>query len=112
MDVRITEPHTRRRVTSREITVRGTAITPDPIQVYVRANDSRWYLQREVTFDGLDWSVDCILGDYKVKNEHMKFQKYAIVALLTPDRPETPLESLPSDVVRSNKVVAHLQIRG
>lgn len=103
MKILITKPHSG-RVKSRAITVKGIAKALVPVQLYVLANDGKWYLQQPAVFVGFCWSVECVLG----LTDGPKSQKYVIVALATPDRPETPLDTLPSGVVRSNKIVVHV----
>jgi len=88
-----------------EFTVCGK-VTPAklPVQVYVQAADNKWYLQREVEKHGGHWAVSCHFGD----ETGTIGAAYAVVALLTEDRPTTPLETLP-DVKTSDVILVFRQ---
>jgi len=69
------------------------------VQVYVQAADDKWYLQKETTKRGSHWSVPCHFGD----ETHTIGVAYAVVAIVTKERPTSPVDILPdgekSDVV-------------
>ena len=70
-----------------------------PLQVYVLANDSHWYLQKKVVRFGNHWFGVVTLGDEDLPSS----PEYTIIAVATSDRPKTPLEVLP-DMPKSNAV--------
>jgi len=70
-----------------------------PLQVYVLANDNKWYLQKKVLRFGNLWFGVVVLGDEDIPSS----LEYTIVAVATPDRPKTPLDVLP-DAPKSNMV--------
>lgn len=75
-----------------------------PVQVYVQAADNKWYLQKETVKRGNRWSVPCHFGG----ETHTIGAAYAVVAILTEDRPTTPLDTLP-DVETSDVILVFRQ---
>jgi len=69
-----------------------------PVQVYVMAADGKWYLQKPAVKTGNKWSVDCHIG-FEAPEDFV----YTIVAVMTEDRPTTPIDVLP-DVCMSDAV--------
>lgn len=84
---------------ARQVDLDGTAT--GQVQLYVRASDNLWYLQPPVTSTlDLGWCMDnsevvwvgtAYLGDLAAR----KGRGYTIAAVLTSERPETPLKQLP-----------------
>jgi hypothetical protein len=70
-----------------------------PVQVYVLANDSQWYLQKKVVCMGNYFFGMVILGDEDLPSS----PEYTLVAVATSNRPKTPLTALP-DGPKSNFV--------
>src|SRR5690242_2735378 len=67
------------------------------VQVYVKANDGKYYLQKPVIYIGglfkkRLWAVECFLGD----DSSEYGLDYEITAVLTDERPHTPLDVLPA----------------
>lgn len=74
----------------------------NPITVLVFSRDNKWYFQKEATWNGRHWSVDCQIGveDTPIETE------YTIVAVGSKPQP-TPietLENLPEDTLKSEPV--------
>jgi hypothetical protein len=77
----------------------------EPVQVYVLANDKKWYLQKNVQTHGRKrFSVTCSFGDQTSKSG----ETFQVVAIATADRPRTPIDTLP-DVEKSNTITVTLR---
>lgn len=70
-----------------------------PVQVYILANDNKWYLQKPVEAEGKHFTCDCSFG-FENSFDH----EFNAVALITADRPASPVDSLPEDVVKSKPI--------
>jgi len=81
--------------------VSGTVVPANSsVQIYVLSADGMWYLQPEAKVQGIKWSCKCFFG------KTVPFGKsYKLVALLTDQRPTSPIASLPDGVVKSNEVL-------
>jgi len=70
------------------------------VQVYVQADDSKWYLQRKSFVFGKKFYTPCVFGPLLSSNN----SGYNVVAVLSSDRPHSPVDALPADVVKSEEV--------
>ena len=81
--------------------VSGTVFPPgSSVQIYVLSADGMWYLQPEAKVRGTKWSCKCFFGKTVPFGE-----SYKLVALLTDQRPTSPIASLPEGVIKSNEVL-------
>lgn len=69
------------------------------VQVYILANDNKWYLQKPADVKGNCFKCDCSFGF-----EESFGNSFIAVALLTEDRPGSPLDELPLDIFKSRPV--------
>jgi hypothetical protein len=66
-----------------------------PLQVYVLANDDKWYLQKPVIFMNRFWTCNCTFGDMSTKVGDSFF-----AAVVESDkRPQSPINDLLEEIV-------------
>ena len=73
----------------REFMVEG--IGKKPVQLYVKSNDGKWYLQRPSIVIGSVWGCVCFVGDNNTKVG----SQFTLVAVKTSERPKSPQNHLP-----------------
>lgn len=95
--VYITKPKNNTKV---GVMVAVKGIATGMVQLYVFAKDDKWYLQPLVNMVGNKWNGKIYLGD----QQPAKNAIYTIAAVLTDQRPKTPLTDLPNHLTAKIKV--------
>ena len=94
----ITHPNKLKKVGLRH-TIRGRARPAgQPITVLVFSRDGKWYFQKEATWKGKVWHVECQFG---LEDTPLN-SAYEIVAIAGKPSPE-PLKEIPKGVTHSNQ---------
>jgi hypothetical protein len=90
MFIKILTPKNNSTVDKRCITAKGKSAFASMIQVYVQADDGKFYLQKPITVNKpFRWSAEIHLGDTNSANK-----AYKIAFVLSKERPESPLDKL------------------
>ena len=88
MKISITSP-THMSIVGRELIVKGKVTGNKPVQLYILADDNKWYLQEHTVYHGSKWATKCYLGTPESTNRW-----YVIAAVVDNKRPHSPVKDI------------------
>src|SRR4030095_1377039 len=71
-------------------TVGGVVFDNKKLQVYVLANDGRYYLQDPIMYDGIKWTCGCGFGDSNTQSG----ATFYVLVVESEERPHSPIDTM------------------